>query len=277
MKQKKLNIIFTFLIIAFSFFYTNKIIVYLKNNDPIMIKIKEYDMEYSDTKVESIINYLDIIPGKNGDKIDINKSYEKMKKTGKFDKNLLVFEKTKPKNSINYDNYIVSLNKSQNSISIIFELKNDNYIYDILNILKSKGINVTFFLSKEVMENKEIINDIIENGNEIELLSDNYTVYELNKYNSLLRLLSDDKLLFCLNSNRDINLLNSCKISKLYSVVPTVKLTKGLYSYITNNLENGIIISIDNNKHVLNELSSSINYIKQKGKSIILLKNIIEN
>ena len=277
MKQKKLNIIFTFLIIAFSFFYTNKIIVYLKNNDPIMIKIKEYDMEYSDTKVESIINYLDIIPGKNGDKIDINKSYEKMKKAGKFDKNLLVFEKTKPKNSINYDNYIVSLNKSQNSISIIFELKNDNYIYDILNILKSKGINATFFLSKEVMENKKIINDIIENGNEIELLSDNYTVYELNKYNSLLRLLSDDKLLFCLNSNRDINLLNSCKISKLYSIVPTVKLTKGLYSYITNNLENGIIISIDNNKHVLNELSSSINYIKQKGKSIILLKNIIEN
>ena len=127
------------------------------------------------------------------------------------------------------------------------------------------------------MENKKIINDIIENGNEIELLSDNYTVYELNKYNSLLRLLSDDKLLFCLNSNRDINLLNSCKISKLYSIVPTVKLTKGLYSYITNNLENGIIISIDNNKHVLNELSSSINYIKQKGKSIILLKNIIEN
>ena len=170
-------------------------------------------------------------------------------------KNLLVFEKTKPKNSINYDNYIVSLNKSQNSISILFELKNDNYIYDILNILKSKGINATFFLSKEVMENKKIINDIIENGNEIELLSDNYTVYELNKYNSLLRLLSDDKLLFCLNSNRDINLLNSCKISKLYSVVPTVKLTKGLYSYITNNLENGIIISIDNNKHVLNELS----------------------
>ena len=242
-----------------------------------MIKIKEYDMEYSDTKVESIINYLDIIPGKNGDKIDINKSYEKMKKAGKFDKNLLVFEKTKPKNSINYDNYIVSLNKSQNSISIIFQLKNNNYIYDILNILKSKGINATFFLSKEVMENKKIINDIIENGNEIELLSDNYTVYELNKYNSLLRLLSNDKLLFCLNSNRDINLLNSCKISKLYSVVPTVKLTKGLYSYITNNLENGIIISIDNNKHVLNELSSSINYIKQKGKSIILLKNIIEN
>ena len=98
-----------------------------------------------------------------------------------------------------------------------------------------------------------------------------------NLLNSLLRLLSDDKLLFCLNSNRDINLLNSCKISKLYSIVPTVKLTKGLYSYITNNLENGIIISIDNNKHVLNELSSSINYIKQKGKSFILLKNIIEN
>ena len=32
--------------------------------------------------------------------------------------------------------------------------------------------------------------NFIENGNEIELLSDNYTVYELNKYNSLLRLLS---------------------------------------------------------------------------------------
>ena len=278
-KRKVINIALSMLFVFISFFYTNKIIKLFRNNDPIMIEIKEYENIYKDTKIDSVIYYSDIIPGIKGKKIDVNNSYSNMKKAGGFDKNLLVFEETEPNNSIlnNYDNYIVSLNPNKNNISIIFELNDSKYIEEILSIINQKGVNATFFVTKDLIDNNiNIIKSIIYYGNSIELLSDKYTVYEINKYNSILRLLSNEKLLFCLNKSRNNDLLNSCKSSKLYSIVPTTKKTKGLYNYLINNLDNGIIISLDNNKQIVNELSSSINYIKQKGKNIVLLKSILK-
>ena len=279
MNKKILNIVLSIVFVFFSFFYTNKIISIFKSKDPIMIEIKEYEKIYKDTKIDSEIIYSDIIPGIKGEKIDVNKSYSNMKKAGTFDKNLLVFEETEPNNSIlnNYNNYIVSFNKKQNNISIIFELKDSNYVCDIINILNNKKVNATFFVTKELIDtNIDLIKKMINFGNEVELLSDTYTIYEINKYNSIIKMISNEKLQFCINYNRDEKLLDACKASKLYSVVPTSKKTKGLYSYITKNLDNGIIISLYNNKQIVNELSSSINYIKQKGKKIVLLKSILE-
>ena len=262
-----------------SFFYTNKVVEYFKNNDPIMIEIKKYDYDFSNTKVEPIINYSDIIPGVSGQKIDINKSDSNMKKAGKFDKNLLVFKKTtSDKNLIgNYDNFIVSLNSTQNNVSILIELKSIKYINEIISILENKNTFITFFVSKDIIDNnKGIIKQIIDYGHEVELLSSNYSVYEINKYNSILKLLSNNRLTYCLNIDRNRELLKSCKTSKLYSIVPMVKKSKGLYLYMQNNLHNGLIILLDDNKQIINELSSTINYIKQKGKNIVLLKSIIE-
>ena len=279
MNKKIFNIMLSFLFVFLSFFYTNKIIKILRTRDPIMKEIKEYEQIYKDTKIDSIINYSDIIPGVKGEKIDVNKSYSNMKKAGGFDKNLLVFKETEPNNSIinNYDNFIVSLNQNQNNISIIFELNDSLYVNEILNILNNKKINVTFFVTKELIDsNISLIKKMINYGNDVELLSDKYTVYEINKYNSILKLVSNDKLQFCLNNNRNKELLDACKSSKLYSIVPTAKKSKGLYIYLTRNINNGIILSLNNNKQIMNELASSINYIKQKGKNIVLLKNILD-
>ena len=117
---------------------------------------------------------------------------------------------------------------------------------------------------------------LLNNNNEVELLSDTYTIYEVNKYSSFLKQLSNNKLLFCINKDRNDNLLKSCESSKLYSVVPSIIKTNGLYNYVKNNLENGLIIALSNNKQIVNELSSTISYIEQKGKKIVLLKSIIE-
>ena len=107
-------------------------------------------------------------------------------------------------------------------------------------------------------------------------MSNNYSIYEVNKYNSMLKLISNDGLHFCLNYDKKNEVLKACESSKLYSVVPNVKISHKLYTFVKNNLENELIISLSNNKNIVSELSASINYIEQKGKKNVLLKNILE-
>ena len=279
MRNKIFNISISFLLILFSFFYTNKIIKISRNNDPIMIEIIKYDDLLKDTKSEAILINNNIIPGIKGEKINVDKSYSNMKKVGKFDKNLLVFEETIPTNSINnnYENFIISGNKSKNNVSIIVELKDTNYVEELLAILNKKNIQATFFIEKELFDNSiDLVKLIKSYGNDIELYSNKYSIYEVNKYNSILKLVSEDKLFFCINKDKNEEMLKNCETSKLYTIVPSITPLNYLYNSVKNNLENGSIISITNNKATINELSSTINYIQQKGKKIVLLKNLIE-
>lgn len=276
MHIKPLNIFISILFVLFSFFYTNKIINYFRSKDPIMIEIKKYDELYLDTKKESIIENNSIIPGIDGMIVDIDKSYKNMKKTGKFDKNLLVFKESTPEIKINYNNYIISLNKTQNNVSLLFELKDTSYIDNILSILNNKNIKVTFFVPKDLFDNNiDSLKKITRYGHDIELLSNNYSIYEVNKYNSTLKLISNDILSFCLNINKNDELLKKCESSKLYSITPSINYNNNIYLNIKKYLEDGSIILLKNNKKTIDELSSTLNYIKQKGKNIILIKNII--
>ncbi len=279
MSKKTFNIVISFVLICFSFYYTNKVINVSRINDPIMIEIIKYDEMLNDSKSEAILIDNSIIPGLKGEKIDIEKSYSKMKKVGKFDKNLLVFEETTPQNTIknNYDNFIVSGNKGKNEVSIIMELQDTNYVEEFLNVINKKNITITFFVTEEIFnDNIDLIKLMIAFGNDVELLSNKYSIYEVNKYNSILKLVSDKRLNYCLNRKKDEELLDNCKESKLYSIVPTLESSTYLYNSIKNNLENGSIILIKNNKSTLIELSSSVNYILQKGKKIVPLKKLLE-
>ena len=113
-------------------------------------------------------------------------------------------------------------------------------------------------------------------GHDIELLSNSYSIYEVNKYNSILKLVTNDKLRYCYSKDSDEKILNNCKSSKLHTVVPNIKADNYLYNIVKNNLDNGDIISIKNNKSTINQLSSTIDYINQKGKKIVLLKKLLE-
>ena len=279
MTKKICSIVFSILLVVFSFYYTNKVVNSLKEKDPIMIEIKKYDRYYPDTKIDSILNDNNIIPGIKGIKVDIDKSYSNMKKIGKFDKTLLVFEETTPQNDLkdNYDKYIVSLNKKEHNVSLVFYLEDTSNITEILSILNKNDVNATFFVSKEIIDNSvDIIKLILKYGNDVELFSNSYSVYEVNKYTSILKLISDDKLRFCLNIDKNDKLLKACEDSKLYTITPSIIQKSNLYNSLKYNLENGSIILLTNNKSITKELSSSIKYIEQKGKNIILLKNIIE-
>ncbi len=259
MRKKIISIAITIVFVLSSFFYTNEIINYFKDNDPIMIELKKYNESFNKNIINS--NY----------KIDIESSYKNMKKVGEFDDTLLVFKNNDDYN-ISFDKYIVSLDKLNNKISLLFDISDYELISNVLNILNTKNVNSTFFVPKELFDTSiETIKSIYQYGNDIELLSNNYSVYEVNKYNSILRLATNDKLDFCINLNKNNTLLNSCVTSKLYSIIPTV-IDLNIYNKVKKELRNGAIILLKINKQNIKELLPTINYIKQKGKEIILLK-----
>lgn len=278
MNKKIISFFLTLLLISFSFFYTNKIILEARENDPIMIMIKEEQSEFETKPIEAISNDNYIIPGISGLSVDVGNSYNKMKSIGKYDRNLLVFEEVPPSNSIkdNYDNYIISGNKSIPKVSLVVIVEDVNNIEGILKILNSKEVNATFFLDKKIFdESIELVKLISSFGNDIELLSDNYSIYEVNKYNSILRLITKDKLSYCyLNEKNDL-VLKNCKESKLQSIIPSIITNLNIYGNVKNNLDNGSIISINNSTSVVRELKSTISYIYQKGKNIVLLNNLL--
>ena len=95
-----------FIILAmFSFFYTSKTSMVIKNMDDIMIKIKE---EKSSNYIKPIDAFIDddtIIPGISGKEVNIIESYDAMKKVGTYSSNLLQYKIIRPNISIfnNYD------------------------------------------------------------------------------------------------------------------------------------------------------------------------------
>ena len=83
--KKQFQIIGFISLMGFSFFYTEKTISVVKEYDDIMISIKTKEKDYKKEQVNATIKGNKIIPGISGEKIDINRSYSKMKRYGKFE------------------------------------------------------------------------------------------------------------------------------------------------------------------------------------------------
>ena len=115
-----------FFLLVFSFYYTNKVSNYLKDKDPIMIKIKYLEAKYNKNYLNATISNNTIIPGLSGSVIDINNSYLKMKKIKSFQENSLILKAIEPVISIknNQDKYIISGNPNKKNIAILIKTNN---------------------------------------------------------------------------------------------------------------------------------------------------------
>lgn len=279
MLKKISTVLGTFTLICFSFYYTDSAVDLIKQNDPIMKQIINYSENYGNTSIDSVLVNNNIIPGVKGNEVDIDKSYVNMKRVGKFDKSLMVFKDSLPTNSItdNYENYIISGNKSKNNVSILFKIDNISYVEEIISILNRKNIKVTFLLTKNIIdENNDLIKLIMINNHDIELFDDDYESTLVKKYNTILNAISLNKLSFCYTEIKKDELLNNCSKQELYTIIPSIVGGNYPYTEIKNNLSNGSIITLTNNKDTMRELSSIINYIAQRGKNIVTLKKLLE-
>lgn len=256
-----------------TFIYTEKTMSVLKENDEIMIEIKRNSKNYEYDALDAYITDTTIIPGINGQNIDLNKSYRKMKKYGTYNKNLMEFDYIKPNKLLkdNLDKYVVSGNSKKNMISLVFVVLDGNNIYNIIDILDSKNVKATFFVDGNFLEkNNDTINLISEKGHEIGNLSYNmdYTNSAFSWMNSIINSVSNQKNGYCYFEKEDNAGLSVCASYKSISIKPNIIVSDSPLMTVKNNIVSGSIISFKVNDMVNKELGSIINYINSKGYKI---------
>ena len=269
----------TFCLVCFSFYYTDYAINIIRKTDPIMKEIISYSNSYGNTSLDAVLVNGGLIPGIKGNIVDLDESYNNMKRLGKFDESLLVFEEVLPNKTVfdNYDFYIISGNSLINNVSLIFILEDTSYVEEILSILNKKNVVASFFVTSDIFDNSlDLIKLIVNNNHKVELYDSNYNLHTIKKYNSIFKMVSNNNLSFCYSEFKNEDLLNNCKKEKLYTIIPSIVSDKFLYNDVKDNLNNGDIISLKNSSNVVRELSSTINYIFQKGKKIVSLDNLIK-
>ena len=106
-------------LVCVSFFFTEKTARVVKETDEIMVEIKKAAETHINKSEDAIIKGDTIIPGIYGGIVDEGKSYEKMKRVGSYQENLLVYKKIAPSISIekNFDKYIISGNPQKNMVT----------------------------------------------------------------------------------------------------------------------------------------------------------------
>ena len=265
-------------LILFSFFYTDKVTQVIRENDTLMTEIKRVKDNYNSKSVNGIINGKTIIPGITGRKINIDKSYKKMREKGLFDEDLIVYDKILPKNNLNnnIDKFIISGNKRKNMISIIFLLNNYKYLERINNTIYNKNITINYFVDyKFLINNSPLIKEL--NNCEVYNYGNNgeYTPDNIIFANNLISRIREKQAIYCLSKTKDLSTLKLCYNNNLYTITPTTIISNNSYNRIKKELKNGSIFLMETNNDNVIELNIIINYIKGKGIKIVGLSELL--
>lgn len=278
--KKIIKVICVSLFVLFSFYYTEKAIILLEANDPIMKEIKTKSPLKEEKALDAEITGNYLVPGYNGLVINLEESFTKMKSYGSYNDALLVFEEVEPNISIEdyYDKYISSGNGISTNIALVFTVDNNSYTKDILDILSAMKTSATFFIDGKFTDNNSsFIVSLVSNSHEVELLS-----YD-NSYDELLFKASLDKLKtltsttpkYCYATYDNEEILNLCSKLSMHTIIPTLKLDNNIYSNSKGNLRSGSIISIKLTESNVQELKVLINYIKQRGFTLVTLDTLL--
>lgn len=270
------QILGVFALFAISLLYTEQAVMVVRDLDEIMIKIKEVKNKYEIKPIDAIITQDEIIPGLTGKQVDEDKSYHNMKRIGKFNPNLFEYYLVKPTISLenNYQKYIVSGNPKKNTISLVFIVKEETDVLNILEILKQKEISATFFVDGEWLEkNSKEANEIVKNGNLLGNLSNNgnYNDKTFTWIDTIIGQLANEQKHYCYMEEGNIDYLKTCAIYKNYTIKPSLVVSSSPLKEIKETIKPGSIISLSVDDLVLDELGSSINYLKAKGYKIVNL------
>lgn len=279
-KKKVIQVISVTLLMLFSFFYTNKSIELIRENDPIMKQIKETNTKYKVDPVNATIIGNKIIPGKSGKEIDYQKTYTKMKKYGTYNETLTVLKEIEPAVSVDdyYDKYIVQGNTERKNVSLVFKTDTISNLLSILNILNQKNIPATFFVDGLLLENNtSLFETMTQNNHELEILSyDNK--YDEIYFDSALNYLSSitkREGKYCYAEYDQKEVIELCSKLKLHTIIPTVKTTTMPYKEIKDKLYNSAIISLPLSTITEEQLPAIIDYIKQKGYTFLILEALL--
>jgi len=238
-----------------SFYYTEKVALYVKDKSPIMQTIKSFENSKNVNFINSqIIDEIYIIPGLNGRKLNFNKSYSNMQGEKIFDEERLVFNEVIPEVSLenNKDKIIIRGNSKKNSVSLIFE-----NINNLAQYMHQNNYTVNVLINKEEYDfNYEMIN----NGKTKKVYNNIDSFLSKNKKNNNLCLTNDDTIpLWC---------------EEKYVFKPSLIISHTNISTNKNKIDSGEIILIKDSVN-LAELNLIVNYIKYHDFKIVPLSILL--
>ena len=226
-----------------------------------MISIRENSDNYKSKSIDAKIDGDTIIPGISGRKVNINKSYKKMKEYGSYNEELYVYDYIKPNISLsdNKDKIITNINKSKRMVSLIFIVDKNTNINDVLGIINNYNIKSTFFITSSYLENNNI-DHLKKDGHNIGIIGDSNIEW--------MNMVIKDKYCY----SEDINL---CIDNNLYIIKPLSISSNTPLLDVKKNLDNNSLLSFTINKTLKKELPNIIIYIKSKGYTITNLDNSV--
>lgn len=187
--KKYLKGFLVIILMIFSFYYTEKIALYVQNNTPLKKEIITYKdnnkIEFVNAEVSG--NY--IIPGINGLSVNVDKSYNKMKSYNAFSEKYLIYDEVKPEISVlDFKGKIINKGNAQrNAVSFIVNKDNQTVNYFFQNNISFDYISSNNYCIKItddncLSSNKQIVEPTITLNNlnflkELGNISKGYIVY----------------------------------------------------------------------------------------------------
>lgn len=252
---KKFKSIIIIILMIFSFYLSDKITSLAINKNPIMQKITQTSESLSVMGKDATIIENTIIPGIAGKQVDEEASFFKMKEFGSFNETFLVFEKVKPKISLedNKDKIIIQGNKSLRQVSIIIE--DDEKLIKYFN---DANIKVSILSTLETTLDKD---EYINSENTKNKFQDLDSVLKKNDMNK--------KICIIKYSN-----IQECKNKKYLLVSPSINVSNSNIVKDKQSINNGSIILID--KLVSYEsIKIILNQIKYLDLNVVYLSELI--
>ena len=201
-----------------------------------------------------------------------------MREIGVVDKNLIVYDKIKPKVSLedNKDKFIIKGNNNKQMVSLIFILDDNKYYDKLEKFIDNKDVVINYFVTTNYLVNNS--NSIASmNNREVYNYGDNgkYAPDNIIFSNNLISRITRNDAIYCLDLDKSKKVINICSDSGLYTIYPNIIISNNFYSVIKENVSSGSIIFVDITDNNIMELPIVIDYIKGKGLKIGGLSSLL--
>ena len=265
-------------LILFSFFYTDKVVEVIRENDKLMIELEQVSDNYKVNAINGIISGDKIKPGINGKKVNIEKSYKQMKEKGIFDENLIKYDKIVPKINMshNQNKYIIGGNKERNMVSIVFILDNKKYLKKVEDLSISKDVMINYFVTYDYLVDNSTNITKMTNSEFYNYGSDGeYSPDNILFANNLISRITDNEAIYCLTKYKNEKVLNLCSENSLYTILPNIIVKNDPYSEVKKSLASGSIILMEMDNDSTTELGIIVDYIRGKGYDVVGLSKML--
>ncbi|WP_010530672.1 polysaccharide deacetylase family protein [Lentibacillus jeotgali] len=270
-------------------------------DDPLYDEIQKKSDAYEKEPQNAVIDKVwKKIPGLNGKKVDIEKSYEQMKKNEKFDETLLVYEQNTPE--ITLDDLpaapIYRGNPGKDMVGFLINVSwGTEYIPAILNILKEHHVKATFFIEgKWAMENTDTVKMIQEQGHVIgnhaynhpamSRLSKQDMMEQISRTNEILEAITGETPQWFAPPSGDFNdqVVKAAAEQDMETILWSVDTIDWknpsesvMINRVNNNIHPGATLLMHPTPSIVEGLDSMIGIIEEKGYKIGTLNNLLSS